>query len=516
MTPTVAARDMHKRFQGVAALAGASIEVPRGSVVALVGENGAGKSTLIKIISGAQRRDSGELLIDGEPVDFHSPLDASNHGVATVYQELSLLPDLSVAENLVLGTYPRRHGLINWRKARRDAAAFFEELGLRLRVDRPVAQLSLAERYLVEIAKAVRHRPRILILDEPTAALDPQDAEQIFLLVEELTRAGTAVIFVSHRLSEIFRCAQHYMVLKDGVTVASGTIADTSEDDLVAKMLGSEPRSTAAPRRARGTGEAIFKVSGLASASVGGVSFEARRGEIVGIAGLRGSGQTQLCRALAGADRITAGRMEVRGRAVTPRSPHHAWQLGIGLLPVDRKSQGLFMNMSVAENVAMSRMVKGQLGWVSKRRQHAIAAEFKTKLDMRLPRDRLGAPVADLSGGNQQKVVLGRCLAADLAVLVLDEPTRGVDVGAKQQIHELIARAAHDGLCVIVSSSELSELLDLATTLVVLHRGEMTACLEGADVDERAILRHASGTVLDQTDTSEGVSSLVRGNVDGG
>jgi ABC-type sugar transport system ATPase subunit len=516
--PALEIRDVHKRFQGVAALAGASMTLPAGEAIALVGENGAGKSTLIKIISGAQRRDSGEVIFGGEPADFASPLDAANRGVATVYQELSLLPDLSVAENMVLGTYPRRRGLIDWRKARRDAEAFFGELGLKLRVDAPVAHLSLAEKYLVEITKAVRHRPRILILDEPTAALDPHDAEHIFVLVDELRRAGTAVIFVSHRLSEVFRCAQRYMVLKDGVTVAEGAMADTSEDDLVAKMLGftsaadrtrrdqpvTVPAGDAGARR-----KVVLRVEGLATASVSNVSFDVREGEIIGIAGLRGSGQTQLCRALAGADRVTGGRMEVDGRPVTPRSPHHAYQLGIGLLPVERKTQGLFLNMSVAENVAMARMVKGDLRWVNRTRQEAAAAEYRTRLDMRLPQDRLSTPVVNLSGGNQQKVVLGRCLAAGVKVLVLDEPTRGVDVGAKEQIHELIAGMAAEGLCVVVSSSELSELLHLCTSLIVLHRGEMAAVLSGADMNEHTVLRYASGAVLEE----EGIESVVRGMV---
>jgi ABC-type sugar transport system ATPase subunit len=523
--PALELHDVHKRFHGVAALGGATMSLPAGSVLALMGENGAGKSTLIKIVSGALKRDEGEILLGGEPVDFASPLDATTRGVATVYQELSLLPDLSVAENLVLGNYPRRRGFINWSRARRDAEAFFAELGLKLRPTAPVSQLALAEKYLVEIAKAVRHRPRILILDEPTAALDPQDAEQIFVLVEELCRAGTSVIFVSHRLSEVFRCAQHYMVLKDGVTVAQGAMAGTSEDDLVAKMLGYDSAAqrghadvAAAPPRpqhavaGRGT---ILRVSGLTTDAIRDVSFEAREGEIIGIAGLRGSGQTQLCRALAGAERITAGTIELRGKAIAPKTPHHAWKLGIGLLPVDRKSQGLFMNMSVAENVAVSKMVTGGMPVVTRARQEAVASEYRTKLDMRLPRGRLSTPVVDLSGGNQQKVVLGRCLAAGLSVLILDEPTRGVDVGAKQQIHELIAGMAAEGICVVVSSSELGELLDLCTTLVVLHRGEMTAALRGPDMNEHTILRHASGSVLDDTDTSEGVARVVRDIVDG-
>jgi ABC-type sugar transport system ATPase subunit len=501
-------KDVRKHFGGISALTRASMTLHRGTVLALVGENGAGKSTLIKIISGAVKRDGGEVLIGGKPVEFASPLDATERGVGTVYQELSLLLDLSVAENLVMGTYPRRRGFISWAKARREAEAFVGELGLKLRITAPVSELSLAERYMVEIAKAVQHRPKILILDEPTAALDHHDAEQIFLLVEELCRSGTAVIFVSHRLSEIYRCAQRYVVLKDGESVAEGLLADTSQDELVGLMLGSELASSQgttdrqqqdysqrrvaakAPRRSAGPG---LRVQDMATLAIRNVTFEADCGEVVGIAGLRGSGQTHLCRALAGAERLTAGRMELRGKVIHPRSPSHAWKLGIGHLPLDRKTQGLFMNMTAGENVAMSWMITTHPRWISKRRQQAIAAEYKRQLDIRLPGGSLDTPVSDLSGGNQQKVVIGRCLAARPSVLILDDPTRGVDVGAKQQIHELIAAMAADGLCVIVSSSEVSELLGLCNKVIVLHRGEMTGLLQGPELDEHNIVRHASG-----------------------
>jgi ABC-type sugar transport system ATPase subunit len=301
------------------------------------------------------------------------------------------------------------------------------------------------------------------------------------------------------------RFAQRYMVLKDGVTVAQGELADTCEDDLVAMMLeadagpspGREHRTLPSPppsaKPPRIAAPPALRVEGLTTASLRDVSFQAQEGEIVGIAGLRGSGQTQLCRALAGADLLTAGRIELRGKVVAPRSPHHAWKLGIGLMPLDRKTQGLFMNMTVAENIAMSRLVNGGLRWATKRRQRAIAVEYQRRLDIRLPGGNIDTPVVELSGGNQQKVVIARCLAAGPSVLILDDPTRGVDVGAKRQIHELVAGMAAAGLCVIVSSSEVTELLGLCTVVVVLHRGEMTATLRGPELDEHNIVRHASG-----------------------
>jgi ABC-type sugar transport system ATPase subunit len=507
-TAVLEVRGITKQFGGVAALAGASLTLPGSSVIALAGENGAGKSTLIKVLSGVIQPDGGQILLDGRPVSFANPSDAASGGVATVYQELSLLPQLSVAENLFLGDYPRRRGFIDWRTARRDAEAYLGRLGMRIPGRAQVADLSLAERYLVEIAKAVRHDPRILILDEPTAALDPKDSERIFGLVEELARAGTSMIFVSHRLEELFRCCQHYMVLKDGVTVAQGDMAQTSADDLVAQMLGyrsAAARPEAGPAGAgaagagagaagpRGQAEPALRVDGLATEVVRGISFSARKGEIVGIAGLRGSGQTELCRAIAGADHLLAGRMELAGRRFAPRSPYHAWRQGVGFLPQDRKSQGLFLNLTVAQNVSVPKLINGEFRWVRRRAEYELAGQYRDRLRMRLPDGWLGTPVGQLSGGNQQKVVIARCLAAGLSVLVMDEPTRGVDVGAKKQIHDLIAGLADAGLCVIVSSSEVEELLTLSGHVIVLHRGEMAAELRGGDLTEHVIVRHASG-----------------------
>jgi len=505
--PILELRDLSKRFGGIAALSSASLTLARSSTLALVGENGAGKSTLIKIISGVIRPDSGTMAVDGVQVSFATPAEATASGIATVYQELSLLPDLSVTENLVLGSYPKRSGLISWRRARRQAEAELSELGLTLPLDAPVSRLGLAEKYLVEIAKAVRVKPRVLILDEPTAALDPHDSERIFLLMDTLRRAGTGIIFVSHRLEELFTTSQTYTVLKDGVTTGSGVMADTSEDDLVAKMLGfSSPRERgrsdrAHDRRVEATvatvgdpdREKILVAESLTSAAIRDVSFGVAPGEIIGIAGLRGSGQTELCRALSGVDRPSSGRLVLRGKVFTPRSPARALANGVGYLPQERKTAGLCLNMSVEENIALSRLVNRSMRWASRRSQRAVAAEYRDSLDIRLPGRRLDTPVSALSGGNQQKVVLARCLAANLSVLVLDEPTRGVDVGAKQQIHDLIVELAAGGMAVVVSSSELDELLGLATRVVVLHRGELAAIVEGEDMNETNIVALASG-----------------------
>ncbi|MDT7708665.1 MAG: rhamnose transport system ATP-binding protein [Pseudonocardiales bacterium] len=506
-SPVLAVEGVEKRFGGVAALSGASFSLAPSSTLALVGENGAGKSTLLKILSGALQADAGTVTLQGEEARFGSPIDASRHGVATVYQELSLFPDLTVAENLVIGDYPRRRGLISWASARRATEELLDRLGMPVPADRLVGELGLAEGYLVEIAKALRHRPRILILDEPTAALDPHDAERIFTLMDSLRADGTSMIFVSHRLEELMRTSQQYMVLKDGRTTAEGLMRDTSEDDLVAKMLGDQagPTATSGQRapllavserpQAASTArtDVALEVVGLRTDVVSDVSFRAHRGEIIGLAGLRGSGQSELCRALVGADRATAGRMAVLGREYAPRTPHDAWERGLGFVPAERKSEGLFLNMTVAQNVLMSRLLKDGTRWISRRGQNTLAARFRASLDMRLPGGDLATPVTALSGGNQQKVVLARCLAADLSVLVLDEPTRGVDVGAKHQIHDVIRELAEEGLSVIVSSSELSELLLLCSRVIVMHRGAMAGELQGAELEEHTIIRLASG-----------------------
>lgn len=513
--PLLEVHDVSKHFGGVRALVSASLKLAAGTTVALAGENGAGKSTLIKVLSGAIRPDAGQVLLDGKEGKLRNPSEAAASGIATVYQELSLLPYLSVAENLFLGQYPRRIGAIRWRRVLSDADRLLAELGLQVQPQALVGTLSLPERYLIEIAKAVRHRPRVMILDEPTAALDPTDAEQIFLLMDRLRAGGTGIIFVSHRLDELRRCAQFYMVLKDGITTGEGAMADIPDRGLVALMLGQSgapgqpgpglggdggPGPAGIDRILRaGTehepaGDVILQARNLSTLDVRDVSFSVRAGEIVGIAGLRGSGQSRLCRALVGADRATAGTMELRGRRFAPRSPHQAWRSGVGLLPIERKSEGLFLNLSVADNISFGPMINRELSWVTRQRQHALARQYRDSLDIRLPGGQMDVTVGALSGGNQQKVVLARLLAGHPAVLILDEPTRGVDVGAKAQIHALIRDLAAAGVGVVVSSSELDELMSLSTKLLVMHRGAVTAEMDKADFDEHAIIGLASGS----------------------
>lgn len=524
MAPLVQMDGVAKHFAGIQALRDASMKLDSGSVLALMGANGAGKSTLIKVLAGAIDRDSGDVAIDGTSVAFRTPLEAQEAGVSTVYQELSLFPDLSVAENLFLGSYPKQGGLISWRRARRQAEELLGRLDMHVRSSALVRDLSLADRCLVEIAKAVRDSPKILILDEPTAALDPADSEHVFTLVETLRNRGTGIVFVSHRLDEVMRISQTYMTLRNGTTVGQGLIADITQEALVDQMLGREAESSTTfvhERIVNVLGDVsvierdqpAISVSDLCTRSIKGISFEARPGQIVGIAGLRGSGQGQLCRTLVGADPILSGQMSLNGRPFSPRSPQQAWSRGVGYLPAERKSEGLFLNLSVSQNILMSHLAKTRARFVTARKERTMAETYRTALDIRVPADDLSTVVSHLSGGNQQKVVLGRCLAANLKVMVLDEPTRGVDVGAKEQIHALIRELAADGMCVIVSSSEIQELLSLSHDVIVMHRGAMTGHLSADDCDEHTVLALASGISDNPDDPSgEGNHTSIKGS----
>jgi ABC-type sugar transport system ATPase subunit len=484
-------RGISKHFLGVQALQDVALSVDRGEVLALVGENGAGKSTLIKILSGAQRPDAGEVLIDGEPVALNSPVDSERYGIATVYQELNLFPALSVAENLLFGRYPKRGNAIDWRETRAESRRFLGELGVHLDVDRKVGELSVAERQMLEIAKSLHREVRVLILDEPTAVLGGSDVDALLDMVKALRDRGVAVIFVSHRLEEVFDLADHYVVLKDGRRTGAGRIAETDHDGLVSMMVGRElahmPEATARPRE-----EVVLAVDGLRRDGVlDEINFELHRGEVLGVAGLRGAGRTELARAIFGADPLSAGRVTVNGREVTATTPGAAVNGGIGLVPEDRKSQGLFLGLSSAQNIPVVRLASKRRWLVSPRDERRLAQEYVEKLRIRLPD--VAAPVGTLSGGNQQKVVLAKWLEADVDVLILDEPTRGVDVGAKREIYEIIRALCARGVGVILISSELPEVLEMSDRILVMHQGHVTAEIDRSAATEELVMSYAVG-----------------------
>ncbi|GGM18911.1 sugar ABC transporter ATP-binding protein [Nakamurella endophytica] len=490
MTPRLEVRGLSKAFLGAQALKDVSFSLEAGQVLALIGENGAGKSTLIRILSGAHGPDQGEILIDGNPVHIDGPGASEALGIATVYQELNLFPDLTVAENLVFNHFPGGT-VINWNQARRESRAFLTELGLTLDVDRRVRQLSVAEKQMLEIAKALRRKAQLLILDEPTAVLGGADVDQLLDLVRGLRSHGVSIIFVSHRLEEVFGLADTYVVLKDGELTGTGRISDTDHDDLVSKMVGREfVRGVRSVNRELGA--PVLEVEHLTRIGVlEDVSFTVRAGEVVGVAGLRGAGRTELARAIYGADPVTSGHVRLHGKPLDARNPIQAIGAGVGLVPEERKTQGLFTALSSVHNTALVGMVKRRRRWVNPSKDLAMTRDYIRRLRIKAPSAL--APVAVLSGGNQQKVVLAKWLEAGVDLLILDEPTRGIDIGAKQEIYELIEELGRQGKALLIISSELPEVLALSHRVLVMYHGRIAAELDGDRTTEEEIMFHAVG-----------------------
>jgi len=485
-------RSISKHFLGVQALSDVDLTVDTGQILALVGENGAGKSTLIKVLSGAVQPDAGEILIDGSPVHIRIPHDAEPHGIATIYQELNLFPALSVTENLLFNRYPKRgRYAIDWRAARAEARRFLAQLGVHVDVDQAVGQLSVAQRQMLEIAKALHRETRILVLDEPTAVLGGADVENLIALVKSLRDRDVAVIFISHRLSEIFGFADHYAVLRDGRLTGAGFVADIDHDRLVSMMVGRDLGHLVKSAR-RPSGDVVLQVEGLTRHGVlSDINLTLHRGEVLGVAGLRGAGRTELARALFGADPIDGGRVTVKGRVMHAKSPNQAVRTGVGLVPEDRGSQGLFRALSTAENIPLVRLAATGAWRANPRADRRLAEAYVDRLRIRLPD--VGAPVGTLSGGNQQKVVLAKWLEADVSVLILDEPTRGIDVGAKREIYEIVDELCERGVGVILISSELPEVLAMSDRILVMHQGRIAAEVDRDKATEEVLMRYAVG-----------------------
>jgi ribose transport system ATP-binding protein len=482
-----------KRFPGVVALDGVDLEVLRGEVHVLLGENGAGKSTLMKVLSGAQAKDAGEIEIGGRRVEITGPRHAQALGVSTIYQEFNLVPQLSAAENIFLGKEPRRApGLIDRARLEAEASRLLEGLGLRVDVRLPVRGLGVAQQQMVEVAKALSSDARILIMDEPTSALTEAEIEQLFATIARLTAAGVAVIYISHRMEEVRRVGHRVTVLRDGRRVASHDVGAVSVSELVRLMANRELKEHFPKRRVE-PGEEVLRADGIARGkALRGVSLRLRRGEVVGLAGLLGAGRTELARAIVGADPIDAGSVSVKGRAVFARGPADVIERGVGLVPEDRKTQGLVLGLSVQANLALpSQKRLSRLGMVDARAE-ARLAERQVE-DLRIKTPSREQKVALLSGGNQQKVVLGKWLSADVDVLILDEPTRGIDVGAKVEIYELMNRLTAQGTAILMISSELPEVLGMSDRIVVMHQGRVAAELSAGEATQEQLLAAALG-----------------------
>ena len=495
-TSVLEVRNVSKRFLGVVALEQVSLALRGGEVHALVGENGAGKSTLIKIMTGVYPPDDGEVVQLGQPVAFASPRDAQAAGVSAIYQEVNLVPLLSVARNLFLGREPKnRLGLIDLPRMHREAAELLAGYGISVDVRRPLRELGLGVQQMIAITRAVSTDARVVVMDEPTSSLEPREVERLFEVIELLRDRQVAVLYITHKLDEVFKACQRVTVLRDGRLVHTGQVADITRLRLVAAMLGRDVAEVQAhgvtsfgEEHQRRDDRPVLEAEGLTRRHVlDGVSFGVGRGEVVGLAGLLGSGRTETAKAVFGAQPLDQGSVTVAGRPLRLGSPQAAIRAGLAMLPEDRKAEGIVPHLSVRENIVLAALpALTRAGFVSERRQDQLVAAFVDRL--RIKASSPDQPVAELSGGNQQKVLLARMLCLDPKVLILDEPTRGIDVGAKAEVQSLIDDLAGKGLGVLLISSELEEVVEGADTVVVLKDGAVAGTLRGDDIGEERIV----------------------------
>ncbi|MDO7880720.1 sugar ABC transporter ATP-binding protein [Antiquaquibacter soli] len=485
-----------KAFGAVIALTNGTLRLESGSIHALVGENGAGKSTLVKIIAGLYQRDAGEFLLEGHPVDFTSTAAAKAAGIAVIYQEPTLFPDLSVTENIFMGRQPTGAlGMIDRRAMHDEALALFERLGVRIDPDRPTLGLSIADQQIIEIAKAISLDAKVLIMDEPTAALSGVEVDRLFAVARSLRDEGRAILFISHRFDEVFSLCDTVTVMRDGAYIATSAIEDTTVDAIVRQMVGRDV-TTLFPKTPATIGDDVLVVEGLNQPGVfHDVSFTVRSGEIVALAGLVGAGRSEIARAVFGIDPYSSGTVRVGGQLLRKRKPTAAMAAGIALVPEDRRQQGLVLEASVARNATMAiRRALSRFGLLTTGMENASARIWASRLEVKT--NALDTEVGTLSGGNQQKVVLAKWLATDPRVLIVDEPTRGIDVGTKAEVHRLLSELAGQGLAIIMISSELPEVLGMADRVLVVHEGRITADIPRAEATAESVMfaaTHSSG-----------------------
>jgi ribose transport system ATP-binding protein len=470
-------RGIQKRFSGVHALDDVSLTLHQGEVLALLGENGAGKSTLIKMLGGAHRPDEGDIRIDGQPIEIHSATDAQEAGIAVIYQEFNLVPGLTVAENLFLGREVTRFGFVDLPAEKKQAITWLKRIGLDIDPDRRCGQLTVAQQQAVEIVKALTFDARILVMDEPSAVLTDQEVERLFKVVRDLRQSGIGIIYISHRLDEIDALADRLLVLRDGRQVGEGTVADTSRDTLIEMMVG-RPLEEEFPPRSVEVGEERLCVDHLnRGRSVQDISFSVRAGEIVGFSGLVGAGRTETMRLIAGADRRDSGEIRINGERVEVRTPRDAIAAGVCLLSEDRKGEGLVLGHSAVNNFGLPNLRRfSRGGWLEDRREREEFNRYAKDLSLKVSGpDQI---VGELSGGNQQKVVLAKWLARHADVILFDEPTRGIDVGAKFEIYQLMNQLAAEGKAIVMVSSELPEILGMSDRILVMREGRLVGELK--------------------------------------
>ncbi len=493
--PLLQARGISKAYPGVIALDQVSITLMPGEVLAIIGENGAGKSTLMKALAGIVQPDAGEVLIEGQPVALDSVQDAMRHGIALIHQELNLADNLDIAGNLYLGREPTRFGMLDRKAMHRGASEALQQVGLDLPANTPLAGLSTGKQQMIEIAKAISTSARVIIMDEPTASLSEQETARLYEVVDKLASQGVGIIFISHRLAEVKRLAHRVTVLRDGKNAGELSRDQVEHDAMVRLMVGREA-SSFYQHSHRPIGEVVLKIDGLATQAFPKhrLSLQLKAGEIVGVAGLVGAGRTEMLRALFGIDPPLAGRIEVDGVERRIRNPKQAIAAGLALVPEDRKEQGVILSMSIRENTSMARLGRDALpgGLINPGKEKRLGQDMNDRLATKTPT--IEQQVKNLSGGNQQKVVLAKWLAIEPKVLLLDEPTRGVDIGAKSEIYRIMEELAQKGLAVLFVSSDLEEVLGVADRALVMHEGKLNGELNRDELNAEAVMALATNT----------------------
>ncbi len=493
LNPVLEMRGISQIFPGVKALDNVDVQLYPGQVTALIGENGAGKSTLVKILTGIYRPNEGEILLDGKPVQFQSAQDAIDAGVTAIHQETVLFDELSVGENIFLGHAPKgRFGLIDWKTINEKSRALLERLESKIDPTIRLKDLSIAQRHLVAIARALSVEARIVIMDEPTAALSRKEIDDLFRIVENLKRQGKAILFISHKFDEVYEIAENYAVFRDGRMVGAGKLAATAQDEIVRLMVGRDVKD-AFPKQAVNIGSTVLSVDNYChETEFRGISFELRQGEILGLYGLIGAGRSEVCQSIFGMTRPASGTLKLDGKTVTIHSPEDAIRAGIAYVPEERGRHGLALEMPIYQNMSLPSLSRtSRKGFLKAANEFALARKYATRLDLRAAA--LSVPVGTLSGGNQQKVVIGKWLATAPRVIILDEPTKGIDIGSKAAVHGFISELAAEGLSIIMISSELPEILGMSDRAIVMREGLMAGTFDRAEFSPEKLVRAATG-----------------------
>ena len=489
-TPFLEIKGITKQFPGVLALDRVSLSVYPGEVLVLVGENGAGKSTLMKILSGVYRKDAGEILMDGRPVEITGPLHARQLGISIIYQELNVLNNMDIAENIFVGREKKKNGLVDKKLQHEEARRLLNRVGLELDTHTRTGSLSTAQKQMVEVAKALSVHSRMIIMDEPTSSLTDKETEMLFNITRKLRDDGVAIVFISHRMNEIFQIADRIAVMRDGQMVQTVEASEATEQSIIAAMVGRDVKNLFVKEDAP-IGDIALEVRNLSTKGfLKDISFHVRAGEIVGFAGLVGAGRSEVMRAVFGIDPRESGEILVRGRPVAIRSTVDALRAGMGFVPEDRKEQGLILKMTVLRNTSIAALPSVANGWfLDRKKEYALAGEYIEKLRVKTPS--FEQRVMNLSGGNQQKVVIAKWMATHPSVLIQDAPTRGIDVGAKKEIHMLMSEMARQGVAIVMISSELPEILGMSDRIYVMHDGRIRGEIARGDATQESVMKMA-------------------------